>query len=329
MKKISIIVPMYNSFSMMQRNLQVLEQQKAAQIELIVVDDCSSDDSFIAATEYAAKTSLDMVVLQNEHNGGPGVSRNNGIARATGDYVSFIDSDDYFSKNYTEILAPLMEQEIDCIIYDYVNVDENDNVLSKGKSISGGNVSKGFVDPKVAFTYTAGSTMCKIYRRATLEASGAKFGEYFRNEDMPFTKHAIAMSERVYYCGEHLYFYVQLSTSLMHNSQLTDERNCQRSYALLSERLAGQGLEPELCAIELREVLNTTVLIRLRKDAPRKDILSYIRTNYKKKHIKNPYFAGLPTYVRIISYCAYYRSYIALYWIEKYRRYQKEKSIKK
>ncbi len=329
MKKISIIVPMYNSFHMMKRNLEVLEKQKAADIELIIVDDCSKDDSFMKAKEYASKSPLKTVVVRNEKNSGPGVSRNNGIDLATGDYITFADSDDYFADNYTEVLAPLMEDGIDCVIYDYVNVDENGAVLSRGRSIGGGNVSRGKIDPRVAFTYTGGSTMCKIYRRKSLEKSGARFGEYFRNEDMPFTKHAIAMSESVYYCPENLYHYVQVATSLMHDASLLDEANCQRSFSILSERLEGKGFEEELLAIELREVLNNTVLIKLQKKSPRKEILQYIRSNYSKKHIQNKYFSQLPKHVRIVSYCAYYRSIVMLSLIVKYKNYRQSKGIKK
>ena len=326
MKKISIVVPMYNSFHMMKRNLDVLTKQTKAEIELIIVDDCSTDDSLSAANEYASRSSFDVIVIQNEKNGGPGVCRNIGIAHATGDYVTFVDSDDYFSDNYTEILAPLLETDVDCVIYDYCTVDENGNHLATGKSIENSAVVQGYVDARIALTYTAGSTMCKIYRREALLRSGAQFGEYFRNEDMPFTKHAIALSESVYYCAEYLYHYVQMSTSLMHNTKLLDERNCQRSFSILAERLSGRDLDRELLAIELREVLNTTVLIKIQKKESRASIRQYIRSHYSKAHIRNPYFANLPKHVKIISYCAYYKSILALTLILKYKEHKQKKS---
>lgn len=326
MKRISVIVPMYNSFHMMKRNLAVLERQTAADIELIIVDDCSKDNSYLEAMQYASQSSLNIVVMKNEKNGGPGVSRNNGIKRATGDYITFVDSDDYFTDNYAEVLAPLMEKGIDCIIYDYFNVNEQGTLLSIGKSIGGGNVNAGYVDSRVALTYTAGSTMCKAYRRELIEQSGAKFGEYFRNEDMPFTKYAIAMSQSVYYCPENLYCYVQVATSLMHDISLLDEANCQRAFSILSERLADKGMDEELLTIELREVLNNTVLIKLQKKESRRDVLRYICAKYSKKHIKNKYFALLPKHVRIVSYCAYFRCILALSLILKYKNYLQSKA---
>lgn len=328
MMKISVIVPMYNSFHLMERNLNVLEKQEAAEIELILIDDCSKDDSYEKAVKYAQTSKLCIKIFRNENNVGPGVSRNQGIRFATGDYITFVDSDDYFADNYTEVLAPLLDEGIDCIIYDYVKVDENGNLLSMGRSIGVGDIRFGRVDSRSAFTYTSGSTMCKIYRKEVIERNGARFGEYFRNEDMPFTKYVLAMSESVYYCPEKLYYYVQVSTSLMHNVNLVDEANCQRAFSILTERLAGTGLDEELLAVELREVLNNTVLIKIQKGETRREIVRYIRANYSKKHIHNKYFARLPKYLKIISFCAYHECVFVLSVILKCKNFRQNKAWK-
>ena len=101
MIKISIVTPMYNSFDMLKRNLDVLGRQNCCEIELILVDDCSIDGSYEKALEFSKTASYEVVVLKNEKNGGPGVSRNNGIKRASGEYITFIDSDDYLSDDFS------------------------------------------------------------------------------------------------------------------------------------------------------------------------------------------------------------------------------------
>lgn len=323
MKKISVIVPMYNSFSMMKQNLEILSKQTSAKIELIIVDDCSTDDSFAKAKEYARKSALEIIVIQNKCNGGPGVSRNNGMAYATGDYVTFVDSDDYVSDNFTEILAPLMERNFDSIIFDYINVTESGHTLSSGRSIGCSHITPGMIDTKVAFVYTYGSTWGKIYRRELVSLCGAKFGEYFRNEDMLFTKHMLAASKSVYYTSDTLYRYVQQASSLMHQTNLTDEKNGQTSFLLLQERLKEYNLEDELLSIELREVLNNTVLIKIQKKETQKEIIKYIREHYCKQYITNKYFKGMPLYVKVISYCAYYKLIWGLVLILKYKNYKK------
>ena len=312
MKKISIIVPMYNSFHMMSRNLEVLEKQKAAEIELIIVDDCSSDDSFERATAYAQSSKFDVIVAKNEKNGGPGVSRNLGLTYATGDYITFVDSDDYFSNDFSDVLAPLLEDNIECIIFDYLMVDENGEELCAGRSMAGDIPRDTFIDHKDACVYVHGSPWGKIYRKDVVQQHNVRFGEFYRNEDMPFTKCAVAMASRVYHSSAQLYRYVQVSTSLMHNHSLLDERNCMRAFDMISERLSGLGFEEELRAIELREVLNNTVLIKLQKREKRAAIIEFIKQRYTKKHIKNRYFSRYGISTKIITYCAFFRALILL-----------------
>lgn len=328
MKKISIITPMFNSFCMMKRNLDVLSKQKACDIELIIVDDCSKDKSYSEALAYAEKSDIEIKVVQNAQNKGPGYSRNNGMSYATGDYITFADSDDYFSEDFLEVLAPLLNKNIDCIIFDYVNVDEQGNKLSLGKSVGIESLSEGFIDTKSALVYTYGAPWGKIYRREVIFENKVQFAELFRNEDMPFTKHAIAMSESVYYCAAKLYNYVQLPTSLMHNSTLSDETNCQTAFSALKENLFEKGFQEELTAIELRWVLNNTVLSRIENKTPYKEVVQYIASHYTKQHLKNKYFRNYPVYVKIISVFAYSKNIFALSLITKYKEWKKKKYVK-
>lgn len=326
MKTISIVTPMYNSFPLLQRNLEVLSKQRECKIELVLVDDCSTDDSFFKAQEYAKTATFDVKVIQNEKNGGPGCSRNHGLQYVTGDYVTFADSDDYFSEDFTERLAPLLEAAWDCIIFDYSNVDEQGNFISDGKSVRFRNAKEGEIDPREAMVYVVGTPWGKMYKREILLNNNVLFAPLFRNEDMPFTKWAVSLSKNVYYCSQSLYRYVQVSTSLMHNDRLLDERNCQCAIVFLKENVCAEELKEELLAIELREVLNNTVLIKLAKKATRKELIEYIKTNYTKQHLKNKYFKQLPRYIKIISYCAYYRLIFALTCIWKYKKWKQRKN---
>lgn len=308
MKKISVVIPMYNSFHMMERNLKVLSKQEGAEIEIIIVDDCSTDDSYVKAKKYADNHS-NIVVLKNEKNSGPGSSRNAGLLYVTGDYITFADADDYFSDDFTEIITPLLDQNIECIIFDYIKVNEFGNILSVGYSV-GGNVRRDtFIDPRDAFVYVHGSPWGKIYRTDIIRNNDINFANLYRNEDMPFTKCAVAMSDRVYYSSAQLYRYTQISTSLMHTEYLTDERNAMVAFDIVYKKMAHFNLEEELFAIELREVLNNTVLIRLRKKEKRVEIASFIKNRYKKNHIHNRYFSRYSLPTKVITYCAYYRMF--------------------
>lgn len=101
--KISVIIPVYNVEQYLKECLDSVINQTLKDIEIICVDDCSTDNSYKILEEYAKKDDR-IIVLQNEKNSGAGTSRNKGINTSKGEYIGFIDSDDYISKDYFESL---------------------------------------------------------------------------------------------------------------------------------------------------------------------------------------------------------------------------------
>ena len=93
MPKYSIITPEYNSFNLMERYFDSLENQTFMDFEIVIVDDCSTDDSYEKLQEYARKSPLSITLKQSEKNFGPGNTRNIGLDNATGEWVTFIDID--------------------------------------------------------------------------------------------------------------------------------------------------------------------------------------------------------------------------------------------
>lgn len=327
MQKLSVIIPMYNSFHLMERSLKILEKYKSRDIEIIIVDDCSTDNSYKQLLQYTKKTSLDIKMVQNSSNSGPGFSRNRGIEKATGKYITFVDSDDYFREDFFSIVSEYLDGELDCLIFDYEYVDYEGKRLGGGKSIGTDNITTGYVDTKNAFVFAYGSTGGKIYKKSIIDQYNVRYGEFWRSEDMPFTKHAIAMSKKIFYLPEELYKYVQLETSLMHTTALTNEKNCQRAFSMLKASLSNIGFETELKSIELREVLNNSVQIMImRKDSYMK-VNRYVKRHYTWDHINNKYFKKYPLYVKIISFLIFFRIYPIVSVIGRYKRWRKAKKV--
>ncbi|MBR1776177.1 glycosyltransferase [bacterium] len=102
MTKISVIVPVYNVEKYLRRCLDSLVNQTLKDIEIICINDGSTDKSFEILVEYANKYS--QIVLINKINEGQSVARNMGIEKAKGEYIGFVDSDDYVDKDYFEKL---------------------------------------------------------------------------------------------------------------------------------------------------------------------------------------------------------------------------------
>lgn len=99
---ISVIVPVFNAEKYIGRCIESILNQTISDIELILIDDGSPDNSGVICDEYALKDSR--IKVFHQKNGGVCVARNTGLEHATGDYISFVDSDDYLESNALEIL---------------------------------------------------------------------------------------------------------------------------------------------------------------------------------------------------------------------------------
>lgn len=120
--KISIIIPVYNVVDYIEECLQsVMNQTYKGEMECLLVDDCGTDNSMDVVERLLADYDGPMVfrVLHHERNRGLSAARNTGTEAATGDYVFYLDSDDYISVDCIEVLtAPIMDREYDMVLGD-------------------------------------------------------------------------------------------------------------------------------------------------------------------------------------------------------------------
>jgi glycosyltransferase involved in cell wall biosynthesis len=94
--------------------------QKYKNFEVIIVDDCSTDGSWEKLQNYVKEVPLSITLLQAERNSGPGKARNIGLDNVQGEWVTFIDSDDWVDNLFFEKINNVIEKEhVNCVIYDY------------------------------------------------------------------------------------------------------------------------------------------------------------------------------------------------------------------
>ena len=96
--KVSIIVPVYNASDYLDTCLETLVNQTIDNMEIIAIDDASTDNSLDILNDYASRY-YNLRVYKNEKNLGQGMTRNKGIALANGEYIGFLDADDYVGLN--------------------------------------------------------------------------------------------------------------------------------------------------------------------------------------------------------------------------------------
>lgn len=134
--KISVIIPIYNAETYVSRCIESVLDQTYCNWQMILVDDGSKDKSLEICQKYADAD--DRISVIHQENAGPGIARNTGIAKASGNYVVFIDSDDYIEKDYFLLLS---EHDEDVIFINVRDVDEYGRVLkedfmAKNKNLS-------------------------------------------------------------------------------------------------------------------------------------------------------------------------------------------------
>ena len=134
---ISVIIPVYNAERYVGKCIESVQAQTYMDWQMILVDDGSMDKSLEVCQRYANQENRISVIHQE--NAGPGIARNTGIAKATGDYVVFIDSDDYIEKDYFSLLS---KHEEDVVFINVQNVDESGRVVRRDFMSNNQNLSK-------------------------------------------------------------------------------------------------------------------------------------------------------------------------------------------
>lgn len=122
--QISVIIPVYNAAPFLERSVNSVINQTFSQWNLILVDDGSKDNSGQICDDFTQRDSRVHVIHQE--NAGAGAARNNGLALAKGDYVVFVDADDFVEPYYFEELS---EHNEDVVFIDVQHVDESGHVL--------------------------------------------------------------------------------------------------------------------------------------------------------------------------------------------------------
>lgn len=127
---LSIIVPIYNAEKYIRRCIESLVDQTYGNIEVILIDDGSTDNSRAICETYKEKH--DNIKLVTQKNAGPGPARNKGIELASGDYIGFVDADDFIHKDmYFHMMDEALKNDVDIVQCGYFITDESGNVLKK------------------------------------------------------------------------------------------------------------------------------------------------------------------------------------------------------
>ncbi len=239
MKKISVIVPVYNAGKYLTACLDSLMNQTYKNLEILLIDDGSTDSSGKICDEYALKDGRFKVF--HKENGGVSSARNLGLRYATGDYYHFPDSDDYIeSDSYEYLLKLIDDKKCDAVAFEhYVTYCDKETAHQLNNNCYGMFDKEG--TQKKLFT---GSQFCcnKLYSKKLIE--GLTFREdIYRGEDTLFAAMALLKAENVWFDKRPLYHYVQSEESacrgIFRSSQFSVLKLLNAYQELYGERFKG------------------------------------------------------------------------------------------
>ena len=177
MIKVSIIVPFYNVENYIEKCLQSLVNQTLEDIEILLVNDGSQDKSETIAKQFVEKYPNKIIYLEKE-NGGLSDARNYAIPHAKGEYIAFLDSDDYVETNvYEEMYNKAKKEDLDYVECDFLWEYPDKTLESKGKQYS---------NKKEMFIHTRVVAWNKLIKREIVQDNHLEFPKGYRYEDVEF-----------------------------------------------------------------------------------------------------------------------------------------------
>lgn len=220
--KISVIIPIYNIKKHLTQTLNSLLDQSIGHenLEIIMVDDDSDDDSVEIIDNYSKKYKNFIAIHLPDNSGLPGKPRNIGIERATGDYLMFMDHDDYYSNDACEILYNKITNEDVDIVFSRYNYFFDDRIIEHSFNYYGevSEIKISSIDEDIRLLTIAPSIWTKIFRRNFIEDNNIRFPEGVLAEDLFFVVKSFLMANGIVYLNNYFSYNYRIRDSAKEKS---------------------------------------------------------------------------------------------------------------
>ncbi len=205
MPKVSVIVPIYNVEKYLEKCINSLLSQTLEDIQIILVNDGSKDNSGNIAREYE-KNNKNRIIYVEKENGGLSDARNYGLKYATGDFIAFLDSDDYIEKNaYEKMYNKAIEENADYVECDFIW--EFPNKIRVDKQYP-------YKNKKEMLSFVRVVAWNKLIKSQLITDNNLEFPKGLRYEDVEFTYKLIPFVNKFAYVDKPFIHYVQREGSI-------------------------------------------------------------------------------------------------------------------
>lgn len=250
MTKVSVIVPIYNGELYLRQCLDSIVNQTLKELEIICVDDGSTDSSLSILEEY--QKSDDRIRIIRQQNLHAGIARNNGMKQATGEYLAFWDCDDFFNLDALKLMYERAEQvEADiCVCGGNQYFEEEDILVGTPAYLHMNQVPESGVfnresNEQYILTFTNGAIWNKLFRNEFVKEEGIDFNSARTGEDIFFTLHALCAAKRVTVVNKRLINYRVNRKGSLVNTLSEASTEPIRSWMDTAERLIQKDIFPE------------------------------------------------------------------------------------
>ena len=268
--KLSIIVPVYKVEEYLGECVDSLLSQTIDDYEIILVDDGSPDNSGKIADEYAA-ANPDMIRVLHIDNGGQGRARNFALDIAKGDFVGFVDSDDWVTHDmYEKMYTRAAETGADVVVCDFMErfADGRESMLPASLQDN--------------WLGSAGSSCNKIFRRSLVGALRFPVGLWY--EDFYFSAVMLLRSKHTEFIAEPLYIYRRGQESTMHNNNAAKNLDMLTIMDMLEKEMVPAGYKDDFEFFLVNHVLLDSISRLAKQDAPeRKEVIGKLRQYVQAK----------------------------------------------
>ena len=315
MKKLSIIVPVYNTEKHLKKCFDSIINQNNSEIEVVVVNDGSTDNSETIAKEYANKYK-DLFTYYKKDNTGVADTRNFGIEKATGEYIMFLDSDDYIDKKLYDNIKKYIDENVELIKYKMQRVDENDKIL---EIVPGATFDK--ITGEEGFNRLYGtdvlldSPCVYVIKKDIFERNNLKFKVGTEHEDFGLIPFVIVLAKSMISTNFYGYYYVQSKGSLMRNENY--QKTIKRVYDALGHYDNAKEYSQEINLSKLTHdnimIYYTNAVILKARDLKEEERKKYLEELKKRKVFKNIKVRNLKQMIKKILLMIDMNLYLKLY----------------
>lgn len=253
--KISIIVPIYNVEKEIHRCIESLLCQTLKDIEIILVNDGSTDNCPAICDEYTEKDKR--VRVFHKKNGGLSDARNYGLLKALGEYIMFVDSDDYIVDRACEKLYSGTEENLDIIVGDAKRIDGKDEITMDHPEVPIETVLSGtdFLQIQLKSEKMSVVVWLNLYCRIFLLENKLFFKSGIMHEDVLWTPRVFLKADRVKYINFIFYNYI-----IRRNSITQSESKIKKAMDILIICYELEGVYEKVSDLELKKLLNNDVM---------------------------------------------------------------------